>query len=281
MHFINAEDADAHDLLICLNTGKDIDDPTRMRYTKQEFLKSPEEMERLFAEYPEAIATTQEIDEKIESYELNKKPIMPIFPIPEGFDGEMHYLRHVTYEGAKERWGDGFSGETKERVDFELGVIENMGFPSYFLIVWDFIRAARDMGVSVGPGRGSIVVGRTAELDGVRALDPGEVVRQLVIAVVGSAARLCRNTKGEVLHTDQSKILFNKLGLFDDFADTIVANDEYKNQFVVYDNAIDGLYEACKPEILGRRKDFPLAAIIHYLREVMDGKADRTDLITL
>lgn len=172
VHFINAKDADAHDLLICLNTGKDIDDPTRMRYTKQEFLKTPDEMEKLFKDYPEAIATTQEITEKIESYELNKKPIMPIFPIPEGFEGEMDYLRHVTYEGAKERWRDGFSGDTKERVDFELGVIEKMGFPSYFLIVWDFIRAARDMGVSVGPGRGSAAGSAVAYCLKITNIDP-------------------------------------------------------------------------------------------------------------
>lgn len=100
----------------------------------------------------------------------------------------------------------------------------------------------------------------------------------LLTDAINDCNEWCTTIGVNLTEISESKILFNKLGLFDDFADTIVANDEYKNQFVVYDNAIDGLYEACKPEILGRRKDFPLAAIIHYLREVMDGKADRTDL---
>ena len=100
----------------------------------------------------------------------------------------------------------------------------------------------------------------------------------LLTDAINDCKEWCTTIGVNLTEISESKILFNKLGLFDDFADTIVANDEYKNQFVVYDNAIDGLYEACKPEILGRRKDFPLAAIIHYLREVMDGKADRTDL---
>ena len=172
VHFTNAADADAHDLLICLNTGKDIDDPTRMRYTKQEYLKSPEEMQKLFAAYPKAIETTQEIADKIESYDLNQKPIMPIFPIPENFENEMSYLRHVTYEGCKERWGDGFAGDVKERVDFELDVMEKMGFPAYFLIVWDFIKAARDMGVSVGPGRGSAAGSAVAYALKITNIDP-------------------------------------------------------------------------------------------------------------
>ena len=172
VHFTNAEDADAHDLLICLNTGKDIDDPTRMRYTKQEYLKSPEEMAELFKDYPEAIATTQEIADKIEAFDLNQKPFMPVFPLPESFNDDMKYLRHVTYEGAKERWGDDFAGEIKERVDFELDTMEKMGFPSYFLIVWDFIRAAREMGVSVGPGRGSAAGSAVAYCLKITNIDP-------------------------------------------------------------------------------------------------------------
>lgn len=172
VHFINAKDADAHDLLICLNTGKDIDDPTRMRYTKQEYLKSPEEMSALFKNYPEAIETTQEIANKIEAYELNQKPFMPVFPLPEGFDDEMKYLRHVTYQGSLERWGENFTGEIKERVDFELDTMEKMGFPSYFLIVWDFIRAAREMGVSVGPGRGSAAGSAVAYALKITNIDP-------------------------------------------------------------------------------------------------------------
>ncbi|NPA45213.1 MAG: DNA polymerase III subunit alpha [Chlorobi bacterium] len=155
VHFINKDDAPAHDILIALSTGKDIDDPTRMRYTGEEYLKTPEEMAELFADLPDAISTTQEIEAKIEDYELNIKPVMPEFELPEGFENEAEYLRHVTYEGAKARWGENLTKEQIERIDFELDTIIGMGFPGYFLIVWDFLKAAREMDVSVGPGRGS------------------------------------------------------------------------------------------------------------------------------
>lgn len=154
VHFINAEDAEAHDRLICLNTGKDLDDPDRLRYTKQEFLKTPQEMSEIFSDIPEALGNTLEIVEKIDDYELNQAPVMPDFPIPEGFEDENNYLRHLSYEGAKERY-DVITDKIKERIDFELSVIQKMGYPGYFLIVQDFISAARKMGVSVGPGRGS------------------------------------------------------------------------------------------------------------------------------
>ncbi len=172
VHFIKNTDADAHDLLICLNTGKDLDDPDRMRYTKQEYFKSGDEMEKLFAEHPEVLDNTLEIADMVESYALNQKPIMPIFPIPQDFEGEMDYLRHITYEGAKKRWGDKFEGEIQKRVDFELDTIAGMGFPSYFLIVWDFIRAAREMGVSVGPGRGSAAGSAVAYSLRITDIDP-------------------------------------------------------------------------------------------------------------
>ncbi len=154
VHFINKEDAEAHDILIALSTGKDLDDPTRMKYSGEEYLKTPEQMAELFSEYPEALETTQEITDKIETYELNKDPIMPKFKLPEGFSSEDEYLRHVTYKGAEKRW-DVITDEIKERIDFELDTIIGMEFPGYFLIVWDFLDAARKMGVSVGPGRGS------------------------------------------------------------------------------------------------------------------------------
>lgn len=154
VHFINAEDAEAHDRLICLNTGKDLDDVKRMRYTMQEYFKSTEEMNILFQDIPEALENTNEIVEKIESYELNNLPIMPEFELPEEFEDENDYLRHITYEGAQKRYSE-ITDEIKERIDFELSVIKNMGFPGYFLIVQDFLNAARDMNVSVGPGRGS------------------------------------------------------------------------------------------------------------------------------
>ena len=204
VHFILAEDAVAHDHLICLNTGRDLDDPNRMRYTFQEYLKSPEEMAALFPDHPEALATTLEIADKCEDYKLTHAPLMPNFPPPEDFPialGELResfvkkiedeemlakigacatvpeleelvagdkelsdrlmvakqycYLKDLTYKGAHMRYGDVLDEKTEERIKYELSTIEWMGVPGYFLIVWDYIRAAREMGVSVGPGRGS------------------------------------------------------------------------------------------------------------------------------
>ena len=201
VHFIMADDAPAHDRLICLNTGRDLDDPNRMRYTWQEYLKSEEEMAALFPDHPEALATTAEIAAKVEEYSLEHKPLMPNFPIPDDFDvpldrlketfrkkiedeavlaeidrctdsldevigrhpelsdqltiaKQFRYLEYLTYKGAEKRYGT-LSEAVRKRIEYELSTIEWMGFPGYFLIVWDFIRAAREMGVSVGPGRGS------------------------------------------------------------------------------------------------------------------------------
>ena len=204
VHFILAEDAVAHDHLICLNTGRDLDDPNRMRYTFQEYLKSPEEMAALFPDHPEALATTLEIAAKCEDYKLTHAPLMPNFPPPEDFkidlaelresfvkkiedaellarigacvsveelerlvahDKELSdrlmvakqycYLVDLTYKGAHRRYGEVLDEKVEQRLKYELDTIEWMGFPGYFLIVWDYIRAAREMGVSVGPGRGS------------------------------------------------------------------------------------------------------------------------------
>ncbi|MDE5423144.1 DNA polymerase III subunit alpha [Ancylomarina sp. DW003] len=171
-HFLNEEDADAHDLLICLNTGKDLDDPTRMRYTKQEFLKTTAEMSELFADMPEAISNTQEIADKVENYELNVPPLMPDFPLPEGFDDADEFLRHLAYEGAYERWGKELEPDIIERLDFELDTIKKMGFPGYFLITWDFIKAAIEMGVIVGPGRGSAAGSAVAYCIKITNIDP-------------------------------------------------------------------------------------------------------------
>jgi len=154
VHFIMHDDAEAHDRLICLNTGKDIDDPKRLRYSKQEYLKSGEEMLSIFADMPEAVSNTVELAGKVENYKLSSEPIMPEFAIPSEFSGKDEYLRHLTLKGAAERW-ETITPEIQERIDFELSVIKNMGFPGYFLIVQDFLRAAREMGVWVGPGRGS------------------------------------------------------------------------------------------------------------------------------
>ncbi len=208
VHFTNAEDADAHDLLICLNTGKDIDDPNRMRYTKQEWFKTQKEMNELFEDVPEALMNTAEIVDKIADYELNSAPIMPIFPIPEEFGTEEDYrmkysekelteefseesfnrlggfekvvrikleaayLKHLTYIGAKERYGDPLTDDIVARLEFELETIKQMGFPGYFLITQDFINKAREMGVIVGPGRGSAAGSAVAYCTGITNIDP-------------------------------------------------------------------------------------------------------------
>lgn len=172
VHFTNAEDAEAHDRLICLVTNAALDDPKRMRYTKEEYFKTTAEMKTLFADVPQAIENTQEIVDKVEHLELNSSPIMPDFPLPEGFDDADHYLRHLTYEGAKERWGDNLSDVLIERIDFELDTIKSMGFPGYFLIVWDFIKAARNMEVLVGPGRGSAAGSAVAFCLQITNIDP-------------------------------------------------------------------------------------------------------------
>jgi len=171
VHFIYKEDAPAHDHLLCISTGKDIDDPNRLRYTQQEWFKSKEEMLFLFSDLPEALDNTWEIAQKVENYELNHPPIMPDFPLPEGFNNADEYLEYLTYEGAKERYGD-ITPQIKERLDFELSTIKKMGFPGYFLIVWDLIKAAREMGISVGPGRGSAAGSAVAYCLKITDIDP-------------------------------------------------------------------------------------------------------------
>jgi len=190
VHFVEEEHGEAHERLICLSTGKDLDDPTRMRYTKQEYLKSPEQMLQIFADIPEALENTVEIANKVEFYDIDSAPMMPVYPIPtefateeqyrenfnetmlreefgDGYDRlggyekvvrvklEADYLAKLAYEGAIHRYGEELNQEQSERIEFELNVMKTMGFPGYFLIVQDFISAARGMGVSVGPGRGS------------------------------------------------------------------------------------------------------------------------------
>ncbi len=171
VHFINAEDAEAHDRLICINTAKDIDDPNRLRYSKQEYLKSEEEMRAIFTDIPEAIDNVAGLVAKIEKYKLDHGPIMPEFELPAGYDDKDEYLRFLTYQGAKERWGS-LTREQSDRIDFELDTIAKMGFPGYFLIVQDFLRAAREMGVSVGPGRGSAAGSAVAFCLRITDIDP-------------------------------------------------------------------------------------------------------------
>ncbi|MCX6335383.1 MAG: DNA polymerase III subunit alpha, partial [Bacteroidia bacterium] len=171
VHFINEEDAEAHDRLICINTAKDIDDPNRLRYSKQEYLKTEEQMREIFSDIPEAIDNVAGVVSKIEKYKLDHEPIMPDFELPEGYNDKDEYLRFLTYEGAKKRWG-ALTSEHRERIDFELQTIAKMGFPGYFLIVQDFLNAARDMGVSVGPGRGSAAGSAVAYCLKITDIDP-------------------------------------------------------------------------------------------------------------
>ncbi|MDD4032766.1 MAG: DNA polymerase III subunit alpha [Bacteroidales bacterium] len=154
VHFVEEEEAEAHDRLLCLNTNADVNDPNRMRYTKQEWFKTTAEMERLFQDLPEVLSNTCQIADKIEIYSIDSKPVMPDFPLPEGFSDNETYFRHLAWEGAKTRYPE-ITDEIRERIEFEMNVICTMGFSGYFLIVQDFIAAARKMGVSVGPGRGS------------------------------------------------------------------------------------------------------------------------------
>ncbi len=199
VHYAAQDDAQAHDRLICLSTNADLDDPNRMRYSQQEWLKSYQEMLLLFGEdYPEALVNTQEIVDKVEEYSLDSKPLMPNFPLPEDFEvdtervervlaeysgdepeeevrsraEQQQYLEHISYVGARKRYGEDLPEEVIERLDFELATVERMGFPGYFLIVWDFIRAGREMGVSVGPGRGSAAGSVVAYTLGITNLDP-------------------------------------------------------------------------------------------------------------
>lgn len=173
VHFVNEDDADAHEHLICLSTGKKIDEPRKMAYSREEWFKTTEEMHQIFADLPEALASTLEICDKVELYSIDNPPLMPNFPIPEGFANADEYLHHLTYQGAMERYGEaGLTESVRERIDFELGTIKGMGYPGYFLIVQDFIRAAREMGVLVGPGRGSAAGSAVAYCLKIVDLDP-------------------------------------------------------------------------------------------------------------
>ena len=222
-HFVDQENAEAHDHLLCLSTGKDLDDPTRMLYSKQEWFKTKEEMNAIFSDVPEALSNTLEILDKVEIYSLDHDPIMPFFPIPESFgteeqwrqkfteqqlydeftsdengenplspeEGEKKikklggydkiyrikfeadYLAELAYKGAKKRYGDPLSKEVDDRIRFELHIMKTMGFPGYFLIVQDFINSARDeLGVMVGPGRGSAAGSVVAYCLGITKIDP-------------------------------------------------------------------------------------------------------------
>ena len=223
VHFVDEENAEAHDRLICLSTGKDLDDPKRMLYSKQEWMKTREEMNEIFKDVPEALSNTVDICDQVEFYSIDHPPIMPFFNIPKEFGTEEEYRQRLTekdlfdeftqdengnvvvdeatakakierlggydklyrikfeadylaklaYEGAKRRYGEVLSDEVAERMKFELYIMKTMGFPGYFLIVQDFINAARnELGVSVGPGRGSAAGSAVAYCLGITQIDP-------------------------------------------------------------------------------------------------------------
>ena len=189
VYYLNKEDANAHDILLCVKEGKFQSTPIGrgrdFRYgfpNSEYYFKTHAEMGELFSDLPEALGTTFEIAEKIESFELRRDVLLPNFTIPEQFRdpkdeedngtrGENAYLRHLTFEGAKERYGE-ISPEIEQRLDFELKTIENTGYPGYFLIVQDFTSQARKMGVSVGPGRGSAAGSAVAYCIGITNVDP-------------------------------------------------------------------------------------------------------------
>ena len=222
-HFEDKETAEAHDHLLCISTNEDLDDPKRMRYSKQEWFKTRAEMNDIFSDIPEAMTNTLEILDKVEIYDINHGPIMPFFPIPEDFGTEEEwrkkfteedlykeftsdengenplspeegqkvidrlggyekmyrikfeadYLAKLAYDGAKKLYGDPLSDEVKNHIRFELHVMKTMGFPGYFLIVQDFINAARQqLDVMVGPGRGSAAGSVVAYCLGITQIDP-------------------------------------------------------------------------------------------------------------
>ena len=155
-HYTHREDAVAHDALLCVQTGSAMDDPKRFKFEgDQHYLKSAAEMRSLFSHYPEACDNTLWIAERADVEIEFGKPNLPSFPRPEGFADADSYLRHLTLEGATHRYGTTLPTNVRERLDYELGVISDMGFSDYFLVVWDLIRYARERGIRVGPGRGS------------------------------------------------------------------------------------------------------------------------------
>ncbi|MFZ9826014.1 MAG: DNA polymerase III subunit alpha, partial [Vulcanococcus sp.] len=180
-HYLTSNDAEAHDALLCVLTGKLVTDEKRLRYTGTEFIKGEQEMLALFADHlepevvAEAVANTALVAEKVEDYDILGRYQMPRFPIPDGHT-PVSYLREVSEQGLRDRLGlpagTGFDATYGERLDFELQVMEQMGFPTYFLVVWDYIRFARDNGIPVGPGRGSAAGSLVAYALGITNIDP-------------------------------------------------------------------------------------------------------------
>jgi DNA polymerase-3 subunit alpha len=178
-HYVAKSDAMAHDVLLCVQTQSEFNDPKRLRFEGEEhYLKTAEEMRRMFAEIPEACDNTLAIAEQIQTRIDYGMDALPEFPVPERITGKSYaeraakYLRELTLEGAKARYGDEISEQVRNRIDYELSVIEQMGFPAYFLVVWDLICFAKRSGIRVGPGRGSAAGSCVAYCLGIVDLDP-------------------------------------------------------------------------------------------------------------
>ena len=170
-HFVNKEDGPAHDRLICINTNARVTDQDRMHYTQQEYMKTADEMAAMHISHPEVITNTLEVAAKVEEYDIDHNHILPIFKLPDGYSDSNDYLRDLVYKGAQTRYPN-MLPKLKERIDFELATIKRMGFPDYFLIVQDFIGAAREKGIWVGPGRGSAAGSVVAYCLGITKIDP-------------------------------------------------------------------------------------------------------------
>ena len=172
VHFVEQEHAEAHDRLICMATGKDIDDPSRILYTKQEWFKTYEEMREVFSDIPEALSNTMDILNKVELYSIEHKPTLPLFPIPKGFGTEHDYLESLTLSGARRIYGEPLPSEVEERLKFELDVITSKGYSRLFLIIHDLVDAMRNDGVMVGPGRSSDASSLVCYCLGITTIDP-------------------------------------------------------------------------------------------------------------
>src|SRR6186713_2275094 len=192
-HYVDQTDFKAHDILLCINTGEKLSTPALREFSDDDinvrdkrfafpndqfFFKKTEEMVKVFHDLPEAIDNTNEIVDKVQLLNLKRDILLPAFPLPEEFQiheesnlNQWEYLKHITYEGAKNRYSE-ITEEIRERIDFELFTIKTMGFAGYFLIVSDFIRAGRQLGVFVGPGRGSAAGSVVAYCIGITNIDP-------------------------------------------------------------------------------------------------------------
>lgn len=172
VHYVEEEDNQPHDILLCVNTGSYIEDANRFKFASSDFyFKTQDEMNQIFSDVPHAIDNTMEIVSKIDKLTLSRDVLLPAFPLPQGFKNQEDYLRHITFEGAKRRYPT-ITPLIEERINFELSVINNSGYPGYFLIVQDFTTVAREMGVSVGPGRGSAAGSAVAYCLGITNIDP-------------------------------------------------------------------------------------------------------------